>query len=767
MLAPRLTELRLRLDALQQNTERPAGVKGWALGLMAPAEVDLSFPTISVLDRELDRVGVHTLADAHLLRKLGVRKGRAGQLAEALAARAGEALEEFESRLRLVERARRAGETPAGARTTLERVFVQLARVVKVADVFAAAQAAEPTHFEILPRASHAWQGRAPASARMAIAEFLAHRARENVEDVLQKRRDLDLAHEMLLRLGSDHDRDRGVVLRREVAEARERTRSSAPVRSLEELVKQLRHTARRSPGEAYRSLRGLYERAVEAGNAPVAAAARAALEPMLSSSGKMRAMMEQAEHEALSRWFGESRRAGEGEAGEAATGLHEEEGRKSRADDLLADLAFSLDPEQLAAFELAAGCARYFDVEDSLSEEIVQVDTRALKPVPRRVPYPTQMMNFETTGGLHEVHAFVVTDPRMIVYDLAANRQLVRAYLEEEPPPKPKKMKRTAVRVYVCDASGSMHGARARFRDAIIIAELNNLRAKARRKEPFDPLYFSFFNDSPTELARVDTASEATRQIEKLFHHSPAEGQTDISLALMAAFDSIRAAQGRDPYLARATVVLITDGEDRVDMELIRRTRAPMDSLQIALSFISLGEENHDLKALVQEQRAQGGRAFYHHLSDEEILWARTEFDAPWRTLLPPEAPETPDALEALWPHLEALEALATQRHALAAPVAVEASFDAFFPEQPPAQVREAPGPEVAARVADILEALAEAASLAPADRRATESVVLLQHLLGVYQLTPARYLAALAVGNKAVQDNLARVRLLCRPFR
>jgi hypothetical protein len=67
---------------------------------------------------------------------------------------------------------------------------------------------------------------------------------------------------------------------------------------------------------------------------------------------------------------------------------------------------------------------------------------------------------------------------------------------------------------------------------------------------------------------------------------------------------------------------------------------------------------------------------------------------------------------------------------------------------------------------VVDILDALSEAASLAPADRRATESLVLLQHLLGVYGLTPARYLATLAVGGKTVQDALARVRLLCRPF-
>ncbi len=758
MLAVQLSALRLRLDALQQAPARPGGLLGWAIGLTVPREQDLSLPTLAALDRELDRVGIHTRADARLLKALGVQKGRAGALAKALEARAVQALEEFEDALKGVERAFRAGTPPPGARTALERGFVRLARVVKVADVFTAEETAEAAPFEIFSRPVAYSDERAPVSARMAIAEFLAERARDNVDDVVQKRRDLDLAHEMLLRLGAEHDRDRGMALRREVSESRERVRTVPPVRSLEQLVKDVRRTAKRDPQTAYRSLKGLYERALEAGDAPLAQAARAALDPLLPSGGRMRSMLEHAERDELTRWFGEAPPPDE-------DGAEPRQPPKSQADDQLADLAFSLAPEQLSAFELAAGCARYFDVEDALSEEIVEANTKALRPVPRRVAYPTQAMTFEVTGSLHEVHNFVLTDPRLVVYDLAAHRQMVRAYLEEEPPPRPKKVKRTAVRVYVCDASGSMHGARARFRDAIMIAELNNLRVKARQGKPFDPLYFSFFNDTPTELARVDTAQEATRQIEKLFHHSPAEGQTDITLALMAAFDSIRNAQGRDPYLARATVVLVTDGEDRVDLELIRRTRAPMGALDIALSFISLGEENPDLKSLVLEQRSQGGRAFYHHLSDAEIQWARTEFDTPWRTLLPPELPTTPATLEALVPHLEALEALASGRSA-SAPVTSVASFDALFPEQPPALQGEPPGADVQARVTDILDALAEAASLAPADRRANESLALLQHLLGVYGLTPARYLGALAVGGKTVQDALARVRLLCRPF-
>ena len=764
MLGSRLARLRLRLDALQGRVSQPEGLRGWWKGVTSPSEVDLSLPTVTALDRALERVGVHTLADARLLLELGVKKGRVGALATGLGERANESLEEFERTLDAVEKMHQSGRTPPGARTALERGFVQLARVLRVADLFLSPSPATPSEaLEIFARpASAGHEQGAPSKARMAVAEFLARRARATVDDVVQKRRDLDIAHELLLRIGMEHDRERGVALRHEVAQARERVREVPATRSVAALVEQVRLSATREPHLAWRSLKGLYDRALEAREPEIAAAARAALAPLLPARDSLRALLESSEREELRHWFGESVPPSAEEPE-----LARQQG--SSPDELLADLAFSLRPEQRAAFELAAGCARYFDVEDVLSDEIVEVNTRKVRPVPRQVPYPTQNMTFERTGGLHDVHNFVISDPRMLVYDLAAHRQMVRAYLEDEPPPESKKKKRTAVRVYVCDASGSMHGPRARFRDALIIAELNNLRVKVRQGKPFDPLYFSFFNDIPTELSRVDTALQATRQIEKLFHHSPAEGQTDISLALMSAFDSIRAARGRDPYLARATVVLITDGEDRVDMELIRRTRAPMDSLDIALSFVSLGEENPDLKSLVEEQRARGGRAFYHHLSDREIQWARTEFDSPWRTLLPRDVPVTPEAIDALAPHLAALEALAAGRALPTAALASEASFDALFPEPERLsreEAREVPGPEVGERVADILDALVEAAALAPADRRATESVVLLRHLLEVYQIPPARYLATLATRGPDLHGRLTRVRLLCRPF-
>ncbi|MBE2249474.1 MAG: VWA domain-containing protein [Myxococcus sp.] len=755
MLAERLNTLRARLDRLKAG-EAPALSLGERLrALFSGDDGEVLLTPVHALSAELDKVGVHTTADARLLKELSEARGRLGGLSRGLLLRADEGLAAFELALREAERLAARRVLEPGLTSRLEAAFAELARIVKVAAVFSAPVAAP---FELLdrPRASVG----PPQSARLATAEYFAQRARGNVEDTAQKRKDLDLAHELLLRMSAHEkgDRERMRRLRVEVAEARERVRHAPAVKSLADLVKHLRHTARRDPKTAWRSMRALYERAVEAGDRQLADVAQQGLGTLLPEQQDARARLaEQHELKRLLNWKDAGGR-------QPTPPEHLPAGGSSQldaVDDMLAQLAFDLDESQQRALELAAGCARFFDIEDSLSEELVEAELKATRPVQRRVPYPTQVMTYEFTGSLDEVHNFVVTQPGSVVLELAAGRQMVRQYLEEEPPPKPKRVLKTAVRVYVLDASGSMHGARARFRDAILIAELNAIRVKARQGVPFDPLYFSFFNDTPSRLARVDTGQEATRQIEQLFRASPAEGQTDITLALMSAFDSIRMAQGRDPYLARATVVLVTDGEDGVDLELIRKTRKPFEGLEVALSFIALGEENPDLKSLVLEQRAQGGRAFYHHLSDQEIQLARTDFDSAWRTLLPADVTPGPEALERLLPHLEQLEALAEGRP-VKGPERLDGQFDTFFPANP-APTR--PGP-TAQRMADILDAVAEAASLAPLDARASEAVALLTHLLSLYGLTAPKYLEAIGGDLPDLVAARKRVRLLCRPF-
>ena len=757
MLAERLNDLRARLDRLKAGEAPALPLMERLRSLVREDDGEVLLEPVHVLHAELDRVGIHTTADAKLLRELSVAKGRLGELSRGLLVRAGDGLSALELAVREAERHAARKKLQPGLVTKLESAFAHLARIVKVAAVFSA-PVGVPFDIIAKPRAS---SGAVPHSPRLASAEYYADRARGNVADTAQKRKDLDLAHELLLRMSAEErsDRERMRQLRIEVSEARDRVRLAPAVKSLNDLVKHLRHTARRDPKTAWRSMRSLYERAVEAGDKQLADLAQQGLDAMLPVEPKARAKLaEQHELKRLLNWK-------EPQLSTNATASEQlPAGGSPQTDavnDVLAQLAFDLDENQQRALELAAGCARFFDIEDSLSEELVEAELKATRPVQRRVPYPTQVMTYEFTNSLDQVHNFVVSQPGSIVLDLAAGRQVLRQYLEEEPPPKPKRVMKTAVRVYVLDASGSMHGARARFRDAILIAELNAIRVKAKQGVPFDPLYFSFFNDTPSRLARVDSGQEATRQIEALFRTSPAEGQTDITLALMSAFDSIRMAQGRDPYLARATVVLVTDGEDGVDLELIRKTRKPFEGLEFALSFISLGEENPDLKSLIIEQREEGSRAFYHHLSDQEIKLARTDFDSAWRTLLPADVTPGPEALEQLLPHLEALEALASGRP-VKQPQRLDGQFDTFFPANPPVTK-----PVLSAqRIADILDAVAEAASLASMDSRSSEAVGLVTHLLSVYGIPTQKYLEAIGGDLPALTAARKRVRLICRPF-
>lgn len=762
-MVERLSLIRARLDALKQGRVLDSGLVSRALSFFVRVEQLAPLKELVALDRDLNRVGIHTAGDAKLLRTLGVQKGKAGELASGLTGRANAAYGEYEGRLRSVEIAQLAQAVPRGAVSELERGFVMLARALKVADIFSLPpDKAQHTPFEIFARSSDA-AAPAPKSARVAVAEFWTQRARANAEDVVQKRRDLDSAHELLLRTGAEVDRDRVRQLRVEVSAARERTRALPPTRSLRDLVRHVQATARRDPSGAYQTIRGLYENAVEAENAELANVAQQALLSLVPDRSKLSQSLERSERTRSVNWTFPSAVQFEGGATTAKAQSRQKE--RAKADELLAQLAWNLNDEQLSAFELASGCARFFDVEDTLAEEVMEFDPGKLRSVQRRVPYPTQTLTYEIATGLHEFQNFVIQDPRSLLYDLAANQQLLRAYLEEEPPPRPKKIRKTAVRVYVCDASGSMHGPRARFRDAIMIAELNNLRVRARRGQPFDPLFFCYFNDEPTSLVRVDNAADATWHIQKLFEHSPAEGQTDITLALVSAFQEIRAARGNDPYLAHATVVLITDGEDRVDKAQIQKERAPVSDVELNLSFISLGEENTDLRSLVLEQRQKGGRAFYHHLSDREIASARTEFDSAFRTLLPRDVEASPAAMEQLLPQLDALLEVARGGEVkTAAPP--EQSFDAFFPAPPEAPSPPRANADQVARLVDILDAVTEAAGLALPDSRASEAVVLIQHLLNVYGIALSEYLAVLGQNLPAVKEALERVRLVCRPF-
>lgn len=244
-----------------------------------------------------------------------------------------------------------------------------------------------------------------------------------------------------------------------------------------------------------------------------------------------------------------------------------------------------------------------------------------------RVVRYPTPDMILMPARDITDIPTAVIEDPRMILFSLAEGRLLARRFVATEV----KKRTRTQLvgeaRIYVLDGSSSMledgkNGSRARVRDAILLGELGTLarRYAEGNRQVRVTLHYRYFTKKIHPIVKVEDGKSAfeamTNVAEKVWR-----GGTDIEHALLSSFETIREAKEADPDLARAQIVLITDGDAAVREEVITKAREAVGDVPIAVSVVALGLENTALKAIVARQRAQGERAFYHYLDDDALV--------------------------------------------------------------------------------------------------------------------------------------------------
>jgi hypothetical protein len=165
------------------------------------------------------------------------------------------------------------------------------------------------------------------------------------------------------------------------------------------------------------------------------------------------------------------------------------------------------------------------------------------------------------------------------------------------------------------------MLGPRARMRDALLLAELSTLQARLLDMDrPGNPvLYYRYFDDDVGETHRVASIEEADQAVNDVLA-ALRHGGTNIQAALLASFEQIRLAAADDPDLARAQIVLVTDGEAGIDENAIRRAREDVATIPVAVSIIALGTENPELRKLAARQRARGERVFYQFVDDLEL---------------------------------------------------------------------------------------------------------------------------------------------------
>lgn len=454
-----------------------------------------------------------------------------------------------------------------------------------------------------------------------------------------------------------------------------------------------------------------------------------------------------------------------------------------------------------LDAMAAADGC---FEVGGALAPvRVTEWSTR-----PRAVRHPTRAMALSPARDPSDVPDAVIEDPRMLLLSLAAGRLLARRFVADDPVPTTRVVLQGEVRVYVLDGSSSMEGPRARMRDALLAGELAVMlrRWETGGRAARVVLYYRYFTQELGDLARVDHADAARVALDAVLT-TKREGGTDIQRALEACFEAIREARSRDADLARAQVVLVTDGEAEVDEVALERARRGAGDLPIAMSVVALGQENPALRRVAARQRARGERAFYHFVPDAALAAMESGEADPGAALhLPAGAgfselpsPESAGALRAAVGDLvdeivalsrardvDAMTAVAHHRSALAE-VGLDAArawsegerahaeamqrdqrvlglrYARWFPatttahEEPvdEADVDDVEAVTVAlATVADVVEVVS-GSTLA----RQADAIDVLERLLPDAGLTPSRYLALLARYPQRARDALADV--------
>ncbi|MFO0592277.1 MAG: vWA domain-containing protein [Polyangiaceae bacterium] len=449
-----------------------------------------------------------------------------------------------------------------------------------------------------------------------------------------------------------------------------------------------------------------------------------------------------------------------------------------------------------LATLSAAISVDGCFEVGGTLAPIRVQEESTRI----RVVDHPTQDMVVVTSSDVTDLPNAIIDDPRGVILALAEGRLFARKYRKIETIRTARTRMTTEARIYVLDGSDSMllgasgraSGARARMRDALLLAELSTLyrRVTEGGRGARVVLFYRYFTKALGEVTRVASAEEATRAMAEVVR-TPRHGGTNIEAALLASFEQIREARSTDPDLARAQIVLVTDGEAAVDEEAILTAREREGDFRIGVSVVALGEENPVLRRLVARQRARGEPAFYHFVSDADLVQIATGQRASGAAVHEaatlseqatsaaltqeltrivdemetldrlrseqirapsPDAMGTADAESRKAAGLSGAETEGDRAHREARARderALTARFDAWFPATSTAAPPLEPPPEddveAAAVVLTTLSEIQSDLLGSPAERRA-DAIELLERLLPDARLSPARYRAVLS---------------------
>lgn len=557
------------------------------------------------------------------LRALLEAVGRADTPAAELASRLADAIDELEDNVDRTERACVVhGRPPLGHPTWLWRILELIGRASRPIEGGPAGGRAlsNPDAILLVPPP----EGRAEALARV---DLLLAIAREEPEMLGRRRALLQAARAALLdaaaslALTKDAVGPRAAYLATEI-EAIDRL-EAAGVDPRRGLLHQARSAHRRGErGRLRACLVAVDAVARRRGDGRLATLAATALErcggdPLSATPDRARQSMLRSAEETFGVPLLERVRDGIARGREeaaAAIGGETDARRRRSLERAEAYLGEAAEAELLSAALAVDG---WFDVGGAATPVRVVEEERRM----RLVRHPAPKLVVVPATRIEDLRDAILTDPRALTFQLAEGTLLTRRFVAEEVKRTTRSRLSTELRIYVADGSSSMLGPRARMRDALLVAELATLVSRLRQPRRFlsPVLELRFFDRELGPLERVSTVDEALGAIAGIFA-SPRRGGTDIEGALIGSFEQVRRRASEDASLARAQIVLISDGMAPIDRAKVRAARDASGELPIRLSIVALGRENAALRELAAEQRARGEGVFYHHVPDEDL---------------------------------------------------------------------------------------------------------------------------------------------------
>jgi len=214
---------------------------------------------------------------------------------------------------------------------------------------------------------------------------------------------------------------------------------------------------------------------------------------------------------------------------------------------------------------------------------------------------------------------------PELDLLRLVSGDMLENVYRDQKLLSDPKKPKPKKVTVIVFDISGSMASEKRNIlRDALIAAYVDNSQVEVILKKGEHVIYAMPFDTTPSEPERVSSLAQAIDYANRLIDQPPSNtGGTNITNALVKVYQTIAKHQKDGGDLDRANILLISDGEDQLDLKAIEKARAEIDpSVEIVMNAILIGDENSDIRKLAKGSTAQTsvGTVTYQHINKSEV---------------------------------------------------------------------------------------------------------------------------------------------------